>query len=152
MGSLMAGWSSNPLTAESVMVRSKSSLTKEEIEAFWRSRQKAMEEHLKDAAAQKLADHQQAESSNSGTGLAAAVPIPIQTAGSQVMVQELPKPSSIAASPDWWTRSNWAFLNDPPESHMNYAPGKYTAQFDVATKANYSDQLYTFRAGSSPIL
>ncbi len=45
-----------------VMVRSKSSLTKEEIEAFWRSRQKAMEEHLKDAAAQKLADHQQAES------------------------------------------------------------------------------------------
>jgi hypothetical protein len=54
---------------------------------------------------------------------------------------------------DRWTRSNWAFLNDPPESHMNYAPGKYTAQFDVATKANkYSDQLYTFQAGSSPIL
>jgi hypothetical protein len=36
-----------------VMNRSKSSLTKEEIEAFWRSRQKAMEEHLNDAAAQK---------------------------------------------------------------------------------------------------
>ncbi len=40
--------------------------------------------------------------SNSGTGLAAAVPIPIQPAGSQVVGQELPKPSSIAASPDWY--------------------------------------------------
>ncbi len=39
---------------------------------------------------------------NSGTGSAAAVPIPIQPAGSQVVVQELPKPSSIAASPDWY--------------------------------------------------
>jgi hypothetical protein len=60
MGSLMAGWSSNPLDAEAAMNRSKSSLTNEEIEAFWRSREKAMEEHLKDAAAQKVAD--QAES------------------------------------------------------------------------------------------
>jgi hypothetical protein len=40
--------------------------------------------------------------SKSGTGSAAAVPIPIQPAGSQVVVQELPKPSSIAASPDWY--------------------------------------------------
>jgi hypothetical protein len=37
------------------MNRSKTSLTKEEIEAFWRARQLAMEEHLKEAAAQKIA-------------------------------------------------------------------------------------------------
>jgi hypothetical protein len=36
-----------------VTKRSNSSLTKDEISAFWRSRQKAMEEHLKEAAAQK---------------------------------------------------------------------------------------------------
>ncbi|KAH8975305.1 hypothetical protein BDL97_01G149200 [Sphagnum fallax] len=140
MGSLMAGWSSNPLDAESAMNRSKSSLTNEEIEAFWRSREKAMEEHLKDAAAQKVAD--QAESS--GTGSA---PIPIQ--GEQVVVEESNLP--IAASPDWWTRSNWAFLNEPPESHTD-ARHKYTPQFDVATKASHSDHIYTFQAGSSPIL
>lgn len=36
-----------------VTKRSNSSLTKDEISAFWRSRQRAMEEHLKEAAAQK---------------------------------------------------------------------------------------------------
>lgn len=34
------------------MTRSKTSLTKEEIEEFWRKRQQATEEHLKDAKAQ----------------------------------------------------------------------------------------------------
>jgi hypothetical protein len=33
-------------------MRSKTSLTKEEIEEYWRKRQLAMEEHLKDAKAQ----------------------------------------------------------------------------------------------------
>jgi uncharacterized protein with PIN domain len=51
----MAGWDANPWNAEKVMNRSKTSLTKEEIEAFWRARQLAMEEHLKEAAAQKIA-------------------------------------------------------------------------------------------------
>lgn len=35
-----------------VMTRSRTSLTKEEIEEFWRKRQLAMEEHLKAATAQ----------------------------------------------------------------------------------------------------
>ncbi|CAK9192826.1 unnamed protein product [Sphagnum jensenii] len=149
MGSLMAGWSSNPLDAESAMNRSKSSLTNEEIEAFWRSREKAMEEHLKDAAAQKLSTKDTFKQfytvgEQSGTGSA---PIPIQ--GEQVVVEESNLP--IAASPDWWTRSNWAFLNEPPESHTD-ARHKYTPQFDVATKASHSDHIYTFQAGSSPIL
>jgi hypothetical protein len=50
-----------------------------------------------------------------------------------------------------WTRSNWAFLNEPPESHTD-ARHKYTPQFDVATKASHTDHIYTFQAGSSPIL
>lgn len=40
----------NPACA--VMTRSKTSLTKEEIEEFWRKRKLAMEEHLKAANAQ----------------------------------------------------------------------------------------------------
>jgi len=144
MGSLMAGWSTNPLDAQSVMNRSKSSLTKEEIEAFWRSRQKAVEEHLNDAAAQKatVAD---AAAGSSASAVIGSLPIPIQAAA-QVMVQELKTP--IAASPDWWTRSDWAFLNDPPESHTD-ARHKYTPQFDVASKVSHSDQLYTFQASRS---
>lgn len=39
-----------------VMNRSKTSLTKDEIEDFWRKRQSAMEEHLKEASAQNSAE------------------------------------------------------------------------------------------------
>nr|CAD1830019.1 unnamed protein product [Ananas comosus var. bracteatus] len=33
---------------------------------------------------------------------------------------------------DWWTRSNWAFLNEPPRDEMAPSAHNYTAQFDVA--------------------
>ncbi|CAM6042776.1 unnamed protein product [Sphagnum compactum] len=135
MGSLMAGWSTNPLDAQSVMNRSKSSLTKEEIEAFWRSRQKAMEEHLNDAAAQK----------------ATYRTVPVQA---NVKISGGLK-NSGEDEELWgglkqitWTRSDWAFLNDPPESHTD-ARHKYTPQFDVASKVSHSDQLYTFQASRS---
>ncbi|XP_020082184.1 uncharacterized protein LOC109705819 isoform X1 [Ananas comosus] len=33
---------------------------------------------------------------------------------------------------DWWTRSNWAFLNEPPRDELAPSAHNYTAQFDVA--------------------
>ncbi|XP_024399069.1 uncharacterized protein [Physcomitrium patens] len=53
MGSLMAGWDNNPWNEEKVLTRSRTSLTKEKIEEYWRKRQQAMEEHLREASAQK---------------------------------------------------------------------------------------------------
>lgn len=120
MGSLMAGWNKKPWNEEELMNRSKSSLTKEDIEEFWRKRQSAMEEHLKEASEQR------AETSAG----AANIDIP------RTAVEELEMPVSM--SPDWWTRSNNAFLNSPPEKDIMSKHSKYAAQFEVAAKANQS--------------
>ncbi|KAL6955830.1 hypothetical protein U1Q18_049833, partial [Sarracenia purpurea var. burkii] len=46
MGSLMAGWDSPVYDPRTVGSERNKSLTKEEIEAYWRSKKKAEEEHL----------------------------------------------------------------------------------------------------------
>nr|CAD1829880.1 unnamed protein product [Ananas comosus var. bracteatus] len=43
---------------------------------------------------------------------------------------------------DWWTRSNWAFLNEPPRDEMAPSAHNYTAQFDVANLTT-TKKLYT---------
>ncbi|KAG0575622.1 hypothetical protein M758_5G019900 [Ceratodon purpureus] len=121
MGSLMAGWDKNPWNEERVITRSKTSLTKEEIEEYWRKRQLSMEEHMKEASAQGVASQ-----SETGAGTP-TIDIP------QIIAEELEIP--VAMSPDWWTRSNSAFLNSPPEKDVLIKHSKYTAQYEVATKA-----------------
>jgi hypothetical protein len=122
MGSLMAGWDKDPWNAERVMTRSKTSLTKEEIEDFWRKRQLAMEEHLKAAKAQT-------SGSQSEKGVETRnIDIP------KAIIEELEQLPE-AMSPDWWTRSNSAFLNSPPEQNFMGKQSKYTAQYEVAKKA-----------------
>ncbi|GFQ04476.1 hypothetical protein PHJA_002591500 [Phtheirospermum japonicum] len=48
MGSLMAGWDSPVQDPNVVKYRRNKSLTKEEIEVFWKSKKQKEEEHLKD--------------------------------------------------------------------------------------------------------
>nr|GMC52269.1 Tat-binding like [Ipomoea batatas] len=48
MGSLMAGWGSRFSDPESVKLQRNRSLTKEEIDAYWRSKRQKEEEHLRD--------------------------------------------------------------------------------------------------------
>ncbi|KAH8965079.1 hypothetical protein BDL97_04G100300 [Sphagnum fallax] len=136
MGSLMSGWDSHPLDDQKVTKRSNSSLTKDEISAFWRSRQKAMEEHLKEAAAQKALA---ATVTQSGGGSSLSVALPIEVP--KQALEEVQQPT--ASSPDWWTRSNWAFLNFPPEMLLKDSRDRYTPQFDVAAKASNLHQMYS---------
>jgi hypothetical protein len=42
-----------------------------------------------------------------------------------------------------WTRSNWAFLNFPPEMLLKDSRDRYTPQFDVAAKASNLHQMYS---------
>ncbi|CAK9224784.1 unnamed protein product [Sphagnum troendelagicum] len=137
MGSLMSGWDSHPLDDQKVTKRSNSSLTKDEISAFWRSRQKAMEEHLKEAAAQKALAATMTQQSGGGSSLSAALPIEVP----KQSLEEVQQPT--ASSPDWWTRSNWAFLNFPPEMLLKDSRDRYTPQFDVAAKASNLHQMYS---------
>jgi hypothetical protein len=48
----------------------------------------------------------------------------------------LPGGGAAADSPsksrDWWTRSSWAFLNEPPQEEPASRAQSYTPQFHVA--------------------
>eukprot|EP00252_Welwitschia_mirabilis_P025258 TRINITY_DN7810_c0_g1_i1.p2 TRINITY_DN7810_c0_g1~~TRINITY_DN7810_c0_g1_i1.p2 ORF type:complete len:101 (+),score=21.57 TRINITY_DN7810_c0_g1_i1:139-441(+) len=67
MGSLMAGWSSSALSS-SKLGKNKS-LTKEEIDAFWRSKRQAQEEHARAASAALSSSSSSSESVGEGSSL-----------------------------------------------------------------------------------
>ncbi|CAM6023627.1 unnamed protein product [Sphagnum balticum] len=157
MGSLMSGWDSHPLDDQKVTKRSNSSLTKDEISAFWRSRQRAMEEHLKEAAAQKA--------------LAATVTQQVSTKKPKELKEYLIDKHSKAlkntsktsiliffstevksSKSTLWTRSNWAFLNFPPEMLLQDSRDRYTPQFDVAAKASNLNEMYSSPSNFSTTL
>ncbi|CAM6109751.1 unnamed protein product [Calypogeia fissa] len=121
MGSLL-GWETSPSRSDQAMKRSNSSVTKEELEKFWRTKKLLMQEHLdeanKEAAlsprlrlARAMADEIDAQQKLAEGG----------------MSMSMPETNSRA----WWTKSRWAFLNDPPT--VNVKESKYVAQFDVAS-------------------
>jgi hypothetical protein len=117
------------------MKRSKSSLTKEEIEAYWRHKQQEME---------ALSEETNAQNANtlpsiSETKLTTTTTVALDGTPTQEVVIEWPQPT--ASSPDWWTRSNCAYLNAPPEL-LDY-PGQarhrpYVPQLGVTTQFNRS--------------
>ncbi|XP_020082185.1 uncharacterized protein LOC109705819 isoform X2 [Ananas comosus] len=156
MGSLMAGWASPVQDERKVQARRNRSLTKEEIEAFRRSQKKGEDEDFEvssEAIAMKKPSallNQLEKTRPPSTQLSR----PLRT----VKLPETPRaacsgPSSphaqsaesprgeqeqetIGSKPDktgdWWTRSNWAFLNEPPRDELAPSAHNYTAQFDVA--------------------
>lgn len=122
MGSLMAGWSTSPSRSADAMKRSSSSLTKEEVERFWRSKKLLVQEHLDEA-------HKDA-------AVSPRMRIARQMTEDMDAQQKLNEAEGVSLSlPDissraWWTKSKWAFLNDPPTIEVKQT--KYVAQFDVA--------------------
>eukprot|EP00252_Welwitschia_mirabilis_P025259 TRINITY_DN7810_c0_g1_i2.p1 TRINITY_DN7810_c0_g1~~TRINITY_DN7810_c0_g1_i2.p1 ORF type:complete len:123 (+),score=28.14 TRINITY_DN7810_c0_g1_i2:139-507(+) len=115
MGSLMAGWSSSALSS-SKLGKNKS-LTKEEIDAFWRSKRQAQEEHARAASAALSSSSSSSESVGEGSSLS---------------TEEKDAVKDFTA---WWTKSKWAFLNEPPVKAMEGPSYKYAAQYHVANKA-----------------
>ncbi|CAH2036800.1 unnamed protein product [Thlaspi arvense] len=107
MGSLMSGWDSP--VADSNSVRRCKSLTREEIDVFWKTKKKN-EEHVQ--AVSKLVA-QEVEGSQA----------------KEEKVVEDPYENQSKRS-GWWTRSNWAFLNEPREEEGR--PNNYVPQFQVA--------------------
>lgn len=134
MGSLMPGWDALP-NSKKVMKRGKSSLTKEEIEAYWRHKQQAIEALSKENSAQNA----NTLPGTSETKLTTTTAVTSDGTETQAVVIDWPQPT--ASSRDWWTRSNWAYLNAPPE--ISDYPGQqrhrpYVPQDGVATRYNRS--------------
>lgn len=137
MGSLMAGWTSEQ---SSKGLSRKGSFTRDEIENFWRVRKAQHEEHEAhvanhmetlrevEAPASTTDSEGQADAENSSNPFSADDPENLTDAEKKARVK------------DWWTKSNWAFLNAPPEVEKNELKGgSYTAQYDVAAKASVGD-------------
>ncbi|KAJ4701962.1 putative DNA polymerase epsilon catalytic subunit A [Melia azedarach] len=130
MGSLMAGWDSPTSDPKFVKYKRNQSLTKEEIEAYWRGKKKIEEEHLK-----AISSPQNRQESSE---------INLQRSSSLPMANTITKESFMNMDKDadlehfikkngWWTRSNWAFLNEPPVLEGNSK--SYASQFHIANLA-----------------
>ncbi|CAN6302941.1 unnamed protein product [Urochloa humidicola] len=144
MGSLMAGWDSPVLGDDKkVHARRNRSLTKEEVEAFWKQRRRSED-------GGELTSPLASPATESPFGsLEKAVRSPRRGGGAKAGGASSPgvrvdgflpgdgsddgaASDSPSKSRDWWTRSNWAFLNEPPQEEPSSRAQSYTPQFDVA--------------------
>ncbi|KAJ1253504.1 hypothetical protein BS78_K246500 [Paspalum vaginatum] len=144
MGSLMSGWSSSVLSDEEARLMRNRSLTKEEVAAFWRQQQRRRPDKV-DAAGSPGAggSPRAAELHHEQVPLAArrleairsmpplrparaaddlcrrfssrSEPASPAPAARVERCFVFPEEDDTAASAGWWTRSSWAFLNEPPK-------------------------------------
>lgn len=123
MGSLMAGWDSDFKDPKSVIYQRNKSLTKEEIAAYWKSK-KTEDVNNENQENMHKGSVQRTQRSNT-MPLVDKKERSLNSDGSNSEGEKLSKTNC------WWTRSNWAFLNEPPviatDGHK-----KYAAQFNVA--------------------
>ncbi|KAL3734170.1 hypothetical protein ACJRO7_023506 [Eucalyptus globulus] len=118
MGSLMAGWDSPVLDPKHVAYQRNRSFTKEEIEAYWRSKKEKAEEELRRApsdSTQEMVFEERARKYERSKSLPAEAEMAWER---------------IINNKGWWTWSNWAFLNEPPISEGS--ANSYVSQFHIA--------------------
>ncbi|XP_060199709.1 uncharacterized protein LOC132628038 [Lycium barbarum] len=132
MGSLMAGWDSPVSDPQAMKYRKNKSLTKDEIEAYWRSKKQIEEEHHRYIS--RLSPQSQKQ-----------VNIVFEEAAKteQDRLNDLESEESLDQlinKNGWWMSSNWAYLNEPPVLRApESAAYKYVSQFHVADVATGSN-------------
>ncbi|KAK9742658.1 hypothetical protein RND81_03G189200 [Saponaria officinalis] len=138
MGSLMAGWDSPTKDPKYVEGMRNKSLTKERIEEYWKVRKQTEDEHLSSVSPVfSEAGLRTEDFGNKEYRRASSLPTmntkvdhlkPAKEA--DIVVDDLMKQNA------WWTRSNWAFLNEPPVIDSEVPMYKYASQHHVATLSN----------------
>ncbi|KAG6541417.1 hypothetical protein Mapa_017195 [Marchantia paleacea] len=135
MGSLMAGWQTKPKNAQqAALKRSTSSMTNDEVTRYWRAKENSIKEHLEEAqmAAGFIKSHKKFEMNDDSYDIKeGAVSLP------SAPTLNGPQDAGKGRKADWWTKSKFAYLNEPPlvNEGKQY---KYLAQFDVAVKGRDS--------------
>jgi hypothetical protein len=117
MGSLMAGWNSPVLHSRRESCKGSISLTKQAIESFWET--KRVIEELCALAEWALAEKQ-------GKLLL------MQTSETEEEIENKPEEQETISFgiKDWWTKSSYAFLNQPPLMTMDGVPKyRFSAQY-----------------------
>ncbi|CAM0877514.1 unnamed protein product [Alopecurus aequalis] len=138
MGSLMAGWDSQVLGdgAKARRMRNRS-LTKEEVEAFRRQHGKPAPVDVGGEAVDYVispygSPGQTMEKSPLGSSKQRSWS-PVARGHEEVHTGYADVAGeSPGKSQDWWTRSNSAFLNEPPQEMAPGTAHSYTPQFHVA--------------------
>ncbi|KAK4860536.1 hypothetical protein QYF36_025844 [Acer negundo] len=129
MGSLMAGWDSPTSDPKSVKYKRNKSLTKEEIDNYWREQKKKdQEEHLKPISSSGDISNDDDQESKfkeevEESGVTEKVAL-------MKMDKETKNLEKFMKTNAWWTRSNMAFLNEPPV--LEGCTQRYASQFHVA--------------------
>ncbi|KAG6785767.1 hypothetical protein NC652_005376 [Populus alba x Populus x berolinensis] len=129
MGSLMSGWDSPVPDRESVKYRRNRSQTRGDIDAYWKSKKKTEEDHLKVFSTP----------SNSNQDGMHEDGVKFQRPSSPADTEEFmdseiePSLAQLIKKNGWWASSIWAFLNETPE--LERSSNSYSPQFHIASLA-----------------
>ncbi|KAF5188079.1 Dna-directed rna polymerase subunit beta, partial [Thalictrum thalictroides] len=119
------------------------SLTKGEIDAYWRLKKTTEEEHLVASSSssprslttltsprtiiQETADKESRELKRSNS-------LPVtDRKGNFLNIDTETAAKTLMTQNDWWTRSNWAFLNEPPVIAAEGPTYKYASQYHLTS-------------------
>uniref|UniRef100_A0A7C9CGL3 DNA-directed RNA polymerase n=1 Tax=Opuntia streptacantha TaxID=393608 RepID=A0A7C9CGL3_OPUST len=126
MGSLLSGWDSPVQDPKLVQMMRNKSLTKEEIEEYWKLNKKTEDEQTEAIS-----------SSSEGCSRTRSLPVVDTKDGHLMLGKEVDvNLEKLLNSNCWWTRSNWAFLNEPPVIASEVPKSKYASQYHVARLAS----------------
>ncbi|GLJ17771.1 hypothetical protein SUGI_0310200 [Cryptomeria japonica] len=135
MGSLMAGWD-----AKRVFIQKNVSMTKEEVENYWRNKRVIEEEHL--IAALKAAARIKTQNLTDEDYRRFEDSLAEEENTEKMKKKEFHGEERIGIK-DWWTKSNYAYLNQPPVKSVEEKPkSSYIAQFHIANvgKSNNAER------------
>ncbi|KAG6546839.1 hypothetical protein Mapa_011692 [Marchantia paleacea] len=143
MGSLMAGWSTTPPCAKKVFKRTTSSLTRDEVNRYWRSKRTQSREHLEEAHRAAALARSRSFMIDANLSEEAEDYFPDMNSdggslsGSQPTTPTANERGDENSKNCWWRRSNFAFLNEPPlheEKHYSYV-----SQYDIDVRSGVTE-------------
>ena len=141
----MSGWDSLVRDPKAVKFQRNRSLTKEEIDTYWRSKKKKEEQHPPNLS---HGDDDQAkantgEQSDKNYNRSSSFPPPSIRKGNLVDTLDphchQERMEKLLKKNGWWISSNWAFLNEPPVILTEAPTYKYASQFHVANRRDNSN-------------
>ncbi|KAF7141475.1 hypothetical protein RHSIM_Rhsim06G0031500 [Rhododendron simsii] len=115
MGSLMGGWDSPVYDPTTVKYQRNKSATKEEIEAYWRSKKKDEEERPKAISDTLMKSDEESIPKEPERKIQRSNSVPLSSATDGRLLDTGPETSleKPITKSGWWTRCTSGFLNEP---------------------------------------
>ncbi len=134
MGSLMAGWDSHVPDPKALKFQRNRSLTKDEIDTYWRSKKKKEEQHAPNLShGDQENTGEQSEKTYKRSSSFPTASNPKENLVDSLETHE-ERVEKLFKKNGWWISSNWAFLNEPPVILTEAPTYKYAAQFHVSNR------------------